>query len=229
MTVNILRQLPHDPDAYTQGLLFYNDYLYESTGIHGRSSLTQINPDCGSIIKSIPIGSDYFGEGIAVYNDRLFQLTWQEGTCFVYDAKTLKRIRNFSYYGEGWGLTTDGERLFMSDGTFVLKIISPVDFSFIGTKIINYQDGRQVYDLNELEFVDGFIYANIWQRDLIVKIDTTNNKVVANIDISPLRRYVESYYRSEVSNGIAYNPKTKTFFLTGKYWPLTFEVVFVDK
>lgn len=228
-TINIIRQFPHSTDSYTQGLIYHNGHLYESTGLAGASSLQKIDAMTGNVLDIKPLGGDYFGEGIDIYKGKIFQLTWQNGTCFVYDLNTLNKVRNFSYFGEGWGLAFDGDKFVMSDGSFVLKYINPEDFSFVGSKMIHYLNGRPAYDLNELEFAEGFLWANIWQKDLIAKIDTAQGKVVGLVDINPLRDIVKSYRRSEVSNGIAYNPKAGTFFLTGKYWPLFFEVEIVEK
>lgn len=228
-TVKIIRQIPHSTESYTQGLILSHGHLIESTGLKGASSIQKINPENGNVLDGHELSSDYFAEGIAEHDGKIFQLTWQDGTCFVYDAKSLSKIRNYSYYGEGWGLASDGEKFYMSDGSFVLKFINPKDFSFIGSKMIHYKDGRPAYDLNELEFAQGFLWANIWQTDLIAKIDTTDGKIIGLVDLSPLREAVKINSRSEVSNGIAYNEKTKTFFLTGKYWPFIFEVEVVEK
>lgn len=228
-TANVVRQFPHDPTAFTQGLLYHNGLIYESTGLNGESSIRQLDPRNGVILKQVNLSENYFGEGIALVDDKIYQLTWQEGTCFVYDAKTLNNIRSFSYFGEGWGLAFDGNNLIRSDGSFVLKLIDPKNFNLVGSKNIYYEDGRPAYNLNELELAEGFLWANVWGEDLIVKIDTSSSKIVGLVDISNLRKIVKAYPQSEVSNGIAYNPETKTFFLTGKYWPLMFEVTLEER
>ncbi len=228
-TVKIIRQFPHNGESYTQGLMLYDGFLYESTGLKEHSTLQKLDINTGKLLQKVKLSDDYFAEGIAECKGKIYQLTWQDGTCFVYDAKKLQRIRNFSYFGEGWGLAYDGEKLFMSDGSFVIKMLNPDDFSLLGSKSISYENGRAVYDINELEFADGYLYANIWQEDRIVQIDTATSKVVGIIDISPLRDIVSKIGHSEVSNGIAYIPEKKTFILTGKYWQLFFEVEFVEK
>ncbi|HOK13481.1 MAG TPA: glutaminyl-peptide cyclotransferase [Candidatus Kapabacteria bacterium] len=229
-TVKIIRQFPHNREFYTQGLLYHDGFLYESTGQHGHSALYKIDPQSGKVITKATLPDDKFGEGIAVWKNKIYQITWLENTCYVYDAKSLKLERTLRYNGEGWGLVADGDRLIMSDGSFVLKYINPQDFSQIGTKQVHYLNGRQVYNINELEFDgEGYLYANIWQEDKIVKIDTAAGKVVGIIDISPLREIVVRGGAPEVSNGIAFIPQSRTFILTGKYWHSYFEVEFVKK
>ncbi len=229
-TVKIIRQFPHNPEFYTQGLLYYNGFLYESTGGYGHSALYKIDLQSGKVLAKTSIPNDKFGEGIALWKDKIYQLTWQENTCYVYDAKSLRLERAFRYNGEGWGLACDGEKLIMSDGSFVLKYINPQDFSNISTKQVHYLNGRQVYNINELELDDqGFLYANIWQEDKIVKIDTASGKAVGIIDISPLRKIVARGGTPEVSNGIVFIPGSRTFILTGKYWNSYFEVEFIEK
>lgn len=228
--VKIIRQFPHNENFYTQGLIYYNGYLYESTGQYGSSALYKIDPKTGSILQSAKIANDKFAEGIALWKDKIYQLTWMENTCFVYDVKTLKISRTFQYLGEGWGLACDGQKFFLTDGSFVLKIINPIDFTFIESKSIYYSNGRPVYNMNELEFDNkGFLYANIWQEDKIVKIDTASARVVGIVDLSPLREIVARGGSPEVSNGIAFIPEKNTFILTGKYWNYYFEVEFIER
>jgi glutamine cyclotransferase len=180
-TVKIIRQFPHNPEFYTQGLLYYDGFIYESTGGYGHSALYKIDPQSGKVIAKTSVPNDKFAEGIALWKNKIYQLTWQENTCYVYDAKSLRLERAYRYNGEGWGLACDGERFIMSDGSFVLKYINPQDFSTISTKTGALFDGRQVYNINELELDDqGFLYANIWQEDKIVKIDTASGKAVGN-------------------------------------------------
>ncbi len=229
-TVKIIRQFPHNPEFYTQGLLYYDGFIYESTGGYGHSALYKIDPQSGKVIAKTSVPNDKFAEGIALWKNKIYQLTWQENTCYVYDAKSLRLERAYRYNGEGWGLACDGERFIMSDGSFVLKYINPQDFSTISTKQVHYLNGRQVYNINELELDDqGFLYANIWQEDKIVKIDTASGKAVGIIDISPLREIVVRGGSPEVSNGIVFIPASRTFILTGKYWNSYFEVEFVKK
>jgi len=229
-TVKIIRQFPHNPEFYTQGLLYYDGFLYESTGGYGHSALYKIDLQSGKVITKTTVPNDKFAEGIALWKNKIYQLTWQENTCYVYDAKSLKLERAYKYNGEGWGLACDGERFIMSDGSYVLKHLNPQDFSTTGTKQVHYLNGRQVYNINELELDDkGYLYANIWQEDKIVKIDTASGKAVGIIDISPLREIVVRGGSPEVSNGIVFIPSSRTFILTGKYWHSYFEVEFEKK
>ena len=228
--LKILKQIPHNESFYTQGLIFYKGFLYESTGQYGSSALYKIDPNTGNILLSTKIPDDKFAEGIALWKDKIYQLTWMENTCYVYDLNTLKIVRTFQYLGEGWGLACDGKKLFLSDGSFGLKIINPEDFSFIEAKNIYYSNGRPVFNLNELEFDDkGYLYANIWQEDKIVQIDTAQSRVVGIIDLTPLREIVAQDGSPEVSNGIAFLPDKRTFILTGKYWKYYFEVELVER
>lgn len=227
--VKVLRKFPHNESFYTQGLLYHNGLLYESTGQYGASGLYVIDTASGKVLKSIKIDEKKFAEGIALWRNKIYQLTWQENICYVYHLSTLQLVRTHSYLGEGWGLASDGQRFFFSDGSFVLKIVNPENFSFIGTKSIYYSNGRPVNNLNELEFDgNGYLYANIWQEDKIVKIDTAAARVIGIIDLSPLRKIVSKSGYPEVANGIAFIPERKTFILTGKYWPYYFEVEFVE-
>lgn len=229
-TVKIIRQFNHNSECYTQGLLYFDGFLYESAGGYGHSALYKIDPQNGKVVAKTSVPDDKFAEGIALWNNKIYQLTWQENTCYVYDAKSLKLERAFRYNGEGWGLVCDGENLILSDGSFVLKYINPKDFSIKSTKQVHYLNGRQVYNINELELDDeGYLYANIWQEDKIVKMDTASGKVVGIIDISPLREIVARGGSPEVSNGIAFVPNSRTFILTGKYWNSYFEVELVRK
>ncbi len=228
-TVKVKRQFMHNTASYTQGLLLSGGFLYESTGLKHHSTLQKIDPATGKVLITKYLGEDYFGEGLALHSGKLYQLTWMEGTCFEYDAKSLNMMRTFSYFGEGWGMASDGEKLFMSDGSFVIKIVDPKTFKLIGSKSIYFADGSPCYYLNEMEFADGYLWANIWQKDMIVKIDTAQSLIVGIVDISPLRELEKYNIDAEVSNGIAYNEKTKTFILTGKYWSQFYEVELVEK
>jgi glutamine cyclotransferase len=219
---DIIKKYPHDKDAYTQGLFFYNDYLYESTGLYGQSSLRKVQISNGDVIKKINIAPLYFCEGIVKLADKIYQLTWESHKGFIYDLDFTK-IGEFSYPGEGWGITTDGKYLIISDGSNYLSFYEPATMNII--KTISVEDGNTpIFNLNELEWVDGLIYANVYMRDEIVAINPDNGKVVNIIDISTLRAELDNQDDAEVSNGIAYNNKTNTFYLTGKNWSNLFEV-----
>lgn len=221
---------PHDTSAYTQGLLLYDGYLYESTGRHGASTLRKVDPQTGEVLQMISVPEEYFAEGLALVGDRLIQLTWQSEVAFIYDRETFEQVGTFTYEGEGWGLCTDGRYLYMSDGTPFLDIRDPQTFELIFSGLVTVQ-GSLVERLNELECVGDYIYANIWQTDYIVQIDKYNGVVVAIIDASNLLTAEEraQFDDQEVLNGIAYLPETDTFLLTGKHWPKMYEVRFVEK
>ena len=221
----VLASVPHDAAAYTQGLVWSEGTLYESAGQYGQSSLRQVDPKTGKVLRSVQLPPRYFGEGLARVGDRLIQLTWQEGTALVYDLATFERRGELPYSGEGWGLCYDGQRLIQSDGSNRLTFRDPATFATTGGVNVTL-DGRPAMQLNELECVDGVIYANVWQTEDILRIDPKDGRVTAVIDASGLlapqeRRMVD------VLNGIAWDPAKKTFLITGKLWPKMFEVTFV--
>lgn len=219
----VVRTFPHDSSAFTQGFLFHNGSLFESTGLKFLSTLKQIDLEHNKVLKSISIPGNYFAEGIAIVGNKIYLLTWESNTCLVYDLKTFKEITTFNYYGEGWGLTFDGNSLIMSDGTNNLRFVSPEDFQILRT--LSVQDGnRPIHNLNELEYINGEIWANVWMSDNIVKIDPNNGKVLAWIDLSSLYDYIDKERRIDVLNGIAFDKETKRIFVTGKLWPLIFEI-----
>ena len=224
LKVKVLATRPHDPQAYTQGLLWHAGQLYESTGLYGSSSLREVKPETGEVLRSTPLPAKYFGEGLALVDDRLIQLTWQEGTAFVYGLARFDLRGQLAYTGEGWGLTWDGKRLIMSDGSDRLTFRDPVTFDSLGGVNVT-AGGRPVLDLNELEWVDGVLYANVWQTDRILRIDPATGRVTAEIDAAGLLTDAERA-GAEVLNGIAWRPDTRTFYITGKKWPKMFEVVF---
>ncbi|NLO19976.1 MAG: glutaminyl-peptide cyclotransferase [Ignavibacteria bacterium] len=219
----VVRTFPHDSSAFTQGFLFHNGSLFESTGLKFLSTLKQIDLEHNKVLKSISIPGNYFAEGIAIVGNKIYLLTWESNTCLVYDLKTFKEITTFNYYGEGWGLTFDGNSLIMSDGTNNLRFVSPEDFQILRT--LSVQDGnRPIHNLNELEYINGEIWANVWMSDNIVKIDPNNGKVLAWIDLGSLYDYIDKERRIDVLNGIAFDKETKRIFVTGKLWPLIFEI-----
>jgi glutamine cyclotransferase len=227
-TYQIVRSHPHDPASFTQGLTIADGQLYEGTGLHGESSLRRVDLQTGAALQRIALDSKYFGEGIAVVGDRIVQLTYQTGVGFVYDRKTFARLKEFTYKGEGWGLTYDGQRLIMSDGTDTLRFWHPETLEEVGR--LRVRDGDVAIErINELEFVDGAIYANIWQEERIARIDPTTGVVTAWIDMSNLLTATERSRGVDVLNGIAHDPKTGHFLITGKLWPWVFEVRFVKK
>lgn len=222
----VLEELPHDPGAFTQGLVLDGDRFFESTGIRGSSSLREVALDSGEVVRSQPVPAEYFGEGLALVDDRLIQITWQEGEAFVYDAETFEQVASFNYEGEGWGLCFDGERLVMSDGSPTLTFRDPETFEETGSVDVTL-DGQGVDELNELECVDDRVYANVWNTDRIVEIDAASGEVMGVIDAAGLLE-PERAVGADVLNGIAHVPGDDTFWLTGKLWPAMFRVRLVE-
>lgn len=227
LKVKVLSARPHDPGAYTQGLLLANGALFESTGLNGRSSLREVDPKTGKVRRRIEVPQQYFAEGLALADNRLIQLTWQNGVAFVYNPATFQKVEELRYNGEGWGLCYDGKRLVMSDGSDLLLFRDPRTFAPQGQVSVTLA-GEPVYQLNELECVNGVIYANVWQTDDILRIDPATGRVTAVIDASGLLSAQEQQ-QAEVLNGIAYDPAKKTFLITGKLWPKMFEVEIVKR
>ncbi len=219
----LVNTFPHDADAYTQGLIFQDGKFLESTGRQGRSSLRRVEPDSGKVLQQVSVPTPYFAEGIALLKGKIYQLTWQHQLGFVYDAVTLEKLGEFTYRGEGWGLTDDGESLIVSDGTNQIRFLDPVDFKV--TRTIRVLDrGSPVGRLNELEFVKGEIYANIWTEDRIARIDPNTGRVVGWIQLSGLISPKELRDEEAVLNGIAYDELNDRLFVTGKLWPKLFEI-----
>ena len=225
LRVSVIRSFPHDPGAYTQGLLFQAGKIYESTGLVGQSSVRRVVLQSGSVEMKVPLEEPLFGEGLAYVNGRLYQLTWKDGRAIVWNAASFKRERELRYQGEGWGLCFDGTQLIMSDGTDRLVRRNPQTFEVTGELRVR-SAGVPVNMLNELECVGSTIYANVWQTPYIVRIDARNGGVTAWIDATGLLSPEEAR-RAEVLNGIAYMPESSTFIITGKLWPRMFEVKFV--
>ena len=218
---SIVRAFPHDPTAFTQGLLWHDSALYESTGMEGQSKLRRVDLQSGQVIKNVNLPDQYFAEGLALAGDKLYQLTWQSKIGFVYDTKTFKPIAKFNYQNEGWGLTYDGTDLIQSDGSDVLTWRDPKNFAARKTVKVT-RDGAPLRELNELEWIGGYVWANVWQTDQIVVIDPADGKVVAELNLSGLLGAAERTGREDVLNGIAYDAASKRLFVTGKNWPKLF-------
>jgi glutamine cyclotransferase len=218
----VLAQWPHDPQAFTQGLIFDRGQFLESTGQYGPSELRRVELESGRVLARVPLAASLFGEGLALVGDRLIQLTWQEGRALVYDAASFAPIAEWRYPGEGWGLTYDGRRLVMSDGSDTLTFRDPQTFAPSGRLRVTL-DGAPLTALNELEWAEGSIWANVWQTDRIVRIDPDSGRVTAVVDASGLLP-PEQRIGADVLNGIAYDAHTRRFYLTGKLWPKVFEV-----
>jgi glutamine cyclotransferase len=217
-------EFPHDDDAYTQGLVFIDDTIYEGTGLYGESTLRRVSLETGAVAQSVSLDPSHFGEGIAVVDDRIFQLTWQTGTCFVYDRETFAVLETFTYQTEGWGLTWDGERLVMSDGSNRLVLRDPATFEALGA--VDVWDGDvPVSNLNELEYVNGEVWANVYQTDRIARINPATGDVTGWIDLTGL--LPPEVETADVLNGIAYDPESGRLFVTGKLWPALYEIELV--
>jgi glutamine cyclotransferase len=213
----------HDPNAFTQGLVFHEGKLLESTGEEGRSSLRRAELETGKVLKKNDVPVPYFAEGIAVLNGKVYQLTWQHELGFIYDVQTFERVGDFKYEGEGWGLTSDGQSLIISDGTNQIRFLDPASFRV--TKTITVADNKRAVDqLNELEWVQGEIYANVWHDDKIAVINPETGRVTAWIDLTGLIPAEELQDSEAVLNGIAYDQAGSRLFVTGKRWPRVFEI-----
>ncbi len=226
MTYQVVKVYPHDRKAYTQGLVYEDGYIYEGTGLRGSSTLRKWELESGRVVESRNLPPDLFGEGICFLGDKIYQLTWTSRTGFVYDKETFSLIRKLKYSTQGWGLTTDGEYLIMSDGTNNLYYLEPKYFS-VKRRVSVYDDRGPVNRLNELEYIDGTIYANVYQTDDIVRIDPSCGKVLARISLRGILPRKEYHSDTDVLNGIAWDPQGKRIFVTGKNWPKLFEVRFV--
>jgi glutaminyl-peptide cyclotransferase len=227
LSVRVIAEYPHDPASFTQGLLVHDGALYESTGRYGVSKLRRLDPVTGEVTAERDLPARLFGEGLALAGDRLVQITWQEGVALLWNAASFEPLGELSYRGEGWGLTFDGERLVMSDGGPALVFRDPATFEETGRVDVTFE-GEPVERLNELEWVDGAVWANIWGSETIVRIDPASGAVTGSADLSPLlgRLPPEESEGIDVLNGIAWWPEHGTFLVTGKLWPRLFEVVF---
>jgi len=229
-TYEIVNTFPHDIKAFTQGLEFHQDTLYETTGKKGRSSLRKVNFNTGEVLQQVDLDNAYFGEGLTVLNDKIYQLTWQSGTGFVYRLSDLKKTDSFKYGAskEGWGLCNDGEHLYKSDGTEKIWLLNPE--TLVEEGYIQTVTNKSVFNkANELEYVDGKIYANVWQKESMMIINATSGAIEGVINFSGLKEKVTAHKELDVLNGVAYHPARKTFFVTGKNWDKMFEVTLRKK
>ncbi|MCS6846303.1 MAG: glutaminyl-peptide cyclotransferase [Anaerolineae bacterium] len=226
-TYTVVNAYPHDPGAFTQGLVYADGVLYESTGLYGRSSLRRVALETGEVLQQRDLPAEYFGEGLALFDGRLIQLTWQNNTGFVYEAASFELQRTWAYPTEGWGLTHDGTHLIMSDGSATLRFLDPVTFQ-VQREVLVTDGGRPVVRLNELEYVNGEVFANVWQTDWVARIDPQSGRVLGWIDLGGLLT-PEERQGIDVLNGIAYDAQNDRLFVTGKLWPKLFEITLVPK
>lgn len=228
---DIVKTYPHDPQAFTQGLIFYNGFLYEGTGGDEdnndpfSSSLRKVEIETGKVLQKHDLSREFFGEGIALLGDKIFQLTWKEGKAFVYDRETFRLLQEFTYSGQGWGLTEDDTNLYQSDGTHVIRVVDPATFKTTRTIVVLDENSRPVMKLNELEWVKGEIWANVWQTGWIVRIDPQTGKLLGRIDLNTIADDETKQNRgADVLNGIAYDEATDRLFVTGKMYRRLFEI-----
>ena len=220
----VVRTLPHDPTAFTQGLVVHNGQFVESTGQNGRSSIRIVDMNTGKVVKRQSLEAMYFGEGMVVLGTNAYMLTWLNQQGFVFDMKTLKQKGSFRYSGEGWGLTSDGTYLYMSNGSNTINVLDPKDFSVVRTIHVTL-NGSPQNQLNELEWIKGEIWANVWRTDTIVRIDPITGTIVGIVNMQGLLPAAERQYDTDVLNGIAYDAQSKSLYVTGKNWPHVYEIV----
>ena len=222
----VVNEFPHDSKAYCQGLAFDDGKLFEGTGQYGESNLREVDLESGRVVRQVDLDRRVFGEGITVLNDRIYQLTWKKRTAFVYDKETFRPIARHNYSGQGWGITNDGTHLIMSDGTSTLRFLDPDTFR-LEKKLHVHSQRRSVKNLNELEFINGEIWANVWFRDYIVRIAPKTGEVTSIVDLTelfPAHRRPRKNRREAVLNGIAFDAEDQRIFVTGKYWSRLFEI-----
>lgn len=222
LSYEVLQTYPHDPTAYTQGLVWRGDHFIEGTGLYGESVLRKVSLE-GEVLQNIALPPEYFGEGITELNGKIYQLTWKENTGFIYDAQSLEKLGQFSYPTEGWGLTTDGEVLILSDGSSKLFFYQPEPFELLREVEVTL-DGQPVTRLNELEWIKGSVFVNIWLTDIIVRVDPKDGRVLSQIDLSGLRPQDTLQDSALVLNGIAYDEPNDKLFVTGKKWDKLYEI-----
>jgi glutamine cyclotransferase len=228
LSYEILNTLPHDPTCYTQGLVIEDGVFYESCGLYGQSSLRKVEPASGVVQAESDLGANYFAEGLVLLDGKLYQLTWQENTGFVYGASTLEPISTFHYQTQGWGLTTDGSALILSDGSNTLYWLDPGSMQVLRQVNVSYE-GQPVEYLNELEYINGTLFANIYLTDTIVAIDPKDGRVISLIDLTGLRPEQNLTMQGEVLNGIAYDDQNDKLYVTGKNWPNLYEIRLVPQ
>lgn len=222
-TFEVINAWPHDKGAFTQGLEIHQGSLYESTGRNGASTLRQVELETGRVLRKVEVPQAYFAEGLTIFQGKIYQLTWQSHKGFIYDLASFQPLGEFSYEGEGWGLTHDDRSLIMSDGTNLIRFLDPVNYKT--ERAIKVYDGdRPLTKLNELEYIHGEIYANIWETDWIVRIDPQTGKILGWIDLKDLLSRADRSAQTDVLNGIAYDGASNRLFVTGKLWPKLFQI-----
>jgi glutaminyl-peptide cyclotransferase len=226
--VKIIKAYPHDPDAFTEGLVFSGGFIYESTGMNGKSSIRKVELETGKIVKKFDLPVQYFGEGLTEWDGTFIQLTWRSGKGFVYDHESFSIERDFGFSGEGWGITHDGKSLIMSNGSNRLVFLNPQTFAQERVMPV-LSGGKPVRLLNELEYIKGEIYANIWLKDFVARISPETGEVIGWIDMSNLRKELSDGQKADVLNGIAYDTETNRIFVTGKLWPKLFQIEIVSQ
>jgi glutaminyl-peptide cyclotransferase len=224
----IVKAYPHDPTAFTEGLEFHGEDLWESTGRNGSSFIRRVDLATGKVLESHPLSTLYFGEGITFFGNRLYQLTYTSGIAFVYDPKSFRQLESFHYGGEGWSLTHDAKHLIMDDGSSALRFLDPVTFHE-DSRLPVREGTRPITNLNELELIEGEIWANIWTKEIVARIDPRSGQVNSWVDFAGLRQAAGCGEDCDVLNGIAYDAPRKRIFVTGKYWPKLFEIEVAGK
>lgn len=225
-TYRVVNSYPHDREAFTQGLFYYQGFLYESTGLTGHSTLRKTNLETGEVLQKLEVPDIYFAEGMTIFRDKIYQLTWLHNKGFIYDLASFQKLQEFSYQGEGWGLTHNEKFLIMSDGTSQIRFLDPETLAVDHTISVTYGQ-RRITNINELEFIDGQIFANIWQTDQIVRIEPKNGRVTGIIDLTGLLSADDQHKPVDVLNGIAFDAENDRLFVTGKLWPKIFEIKLV--
>jgi glutaminyl-peptide cyclotransferase len=224
----IINVFPHDPEAFTQGLVFHEGALYEGTGLLGKSTLRKVDLETGRILMLVPLPDQYFGEGVTLWKDKIIQLTWRSNIGLIYDRETFRLLKKFNYFSEGWGITQDGKHLIMSDGTSFLYFWDPQSFKEV-KRVQVHDHGIPIARLNELEYIKGEIFANVFLTDRIVRISPETGRVTGWIDLRGLLPAGDHFQKADVMNGIAYDPGKDRILVTGKYWPNLFEIQLVPK
>lgn len=220
----VINTYKHDAKAFTQGLVFHEGALYESTGQYESSTLRKVELETGKVLQKYDLPRNVFGEGLTILNGKIYQISWREGLAWQYNLEDFKLIKEFQYAGEGWGLTNDGKNLLMSDGTHIIRVINPENFETIRTIPIFRENNLPLMQINELEWVKGEIWANVWQDSMVARINPENGKILGWIDFSPMTKEEVKEPGNDVLNGIAYDEKTDRIFVTGKLWKKLFEI-----